>query len=189
MQNQRRASNQGFPRRLDGVTYYRKAVQVQFCELMPFLGLGGANPGQETRHGACLNVLMRLPQKDFVRLKRKADSFHWFIPDAGTLGLLHPFPPTVPERKLQTQRGKPPRTIVEMARVLYLSPYLEGELAVAIAVVAHELAHVVLNHELVTNSNRQDEAQEAQAWAKVREWGFTKEERQYKKWRKANFPE
>jgi hypothetical protein len=56
--------------------------------------------------------------------------------------------------------------------VLHLSPTLErASLAVAIATVAHELAHVALEHDLYTQPGDYQE-QEDETWRLVDEWGF-----------------
>jgi hypothetical protein len=52
-------------------------------------------------------------------------------------------------------------------------------LGFAVAVVAHELAHIFRNHAVTGISQEQYEAQEAEAWQTVKEWGFEKEKRAY----------
>jgi len=75
---------------------------------------------------------------------------------------------------------------VEMvyAAVLYLSPILERRsFDLAVASVAHELAHIALKHNLHTGEEY--DKQEREAWALIMQWGFTDEERRHRAYRKA----
>ena len=47
-------------------------------------------------------------------------------------------------------------------------------MSIVVAVVAHELAHVALGHELIVTPE-QDAAQEAAVFERICEWGFRKE--------------
>ncbi len=113
-------------------------------------GLEGPNPEESVRHSAIAEVLCCLPHDDYVRLRDdEGCSFEWFIPHLGMRGGCWPFFPNVPKQK-QKQKHKGGLWIREHARVLYLSPMLERRaFSSALGVVAHELAHIALKHELL----------------------------------------
>jgi hypothetical protein len=158
--------------------YFRASEDVQNDLIMPFLGLGGAEPGTEVRVTAVMEVLRRLPGKDYRTLKGKAvddDEFQWFIPMYECLGEVYPFFANIfSEERIGELELKP------YAKVIFLSARLEEiDFDISVAVVAHELAHIVLGHKVRTD-NETYEAQERFAWNKVIEWGFTKEEKKHR---------
>jgi hypothetical protein len=69
------------------------------------------------------------------------------------------------------------------ARVLYLSPRLaDVDHDVAVASVAHELAHIFLDHEVYAVPPDVYKRQEDEAWELIREWGFAKEEKAHEEY-------
>jgi hypothetical protein len=154
------------------VTALRSWEQVANSVLWPGSDLCGPNPETNRRYFALAHVLQCLPEHVLSKLENKADDFVWFIPDAAVGGRIVPFPCTMPAEG----------TRVPMAKVIYLGPALERRnVALVIAAVAHELAHVLLGHELFTTPD-QYKTQEQAAWKAVIKWGFAKEARAHKKW-------
>ena len=51
----------------------------------------------------------------------------------------------------------------------------DDELQIAVFVVAHEFAHIYLDHELLFIRPEDDQRQEEEANALVKEWGLTEE--------------
>jgi hypothetical protein len=149
----------------------RSIHEVTNCLLFPFTGLGG-NPETEARVAAVASVLQRIPEKAYRALCEKADEFEWFIPETCLEAMVKEFPCTVPETN----------DLVARAKILYLSPDLEfRDSMFAIAVVAHELAHIFLNHNAGHNTEENYDGQERDAWRTVEAWGFQKEKRAYEK--------
>jgi hypothetical protein len=123
-------------------------------------------PGTECRNEAVHEVLRRIPKKDYRTLTKMIDDFLWFIPPDSVRGKIHPFPCTTEEEGL-----------VPHAKVLYLSPSLEkGAFDITVAIVAHELAHLVLGHNMYPKA-QEAVAQEDAAWELIRKWGFEREEK------------
>jgi hypothetical protein len=140
---------------------------AQSSPLFPFLGLG-VQPGTENRLRAVAEVLQRIPEKAYRSLCDRPDEFEWFIPNEGQGGMVRDFPCTVPETE----------QYVAKARVLYLSPMLESRpFPAVVATVAHELAHIFLNHNAGANNPADYGRQEQETWRTLRTWGFRKEER------------
>jgi hypothetical protein len=133
--------------------------------------------GCDRRHQAIAEVLCRLPEDAYQRLKRlkrsKRRSFSWFIPHLGTQGLVYPFPPNVRPRKQAIPQERFGSSILSPhARVIYLSPFLElRDRDHLVYVVAHELAHVWLNHALHSVGD-EGEMAEREAYRRVCLWGF-----------------
>jgi hypothetical protein len=157
--------------------YRRTLGRIYEDDLWP-LGGGGfvmPNPLQSIRHQAIYEVLATMPDADYEKLKTERHTFFWFIPDWRQRGEVHPFPATVypPRRKGKGLRLAP------YSKVLYLSPRLErAAWSQTLAVVAHELAHIVRVHDLHAPYERYKQ-QEEEAWTSVREWGFAKEEKKH----------
>lgn len=107
------------------------------------------------REKALTKLLRCIPEKDYLKLKEQFHTkYKLFIESHDNLGKVHQFPP--------------PFTIA-----VYLSPILEGlEFHRIIAVAAHELAHVFLEHK---NFEERDQKEEDKAREQVCEWGFQKE--------------
>ena len=130
---------------------------------------GGVELEESLRYQAIAEVLRRLPDQDFEMLDSKVDDFDWFIPHEHVYGRIQPFPAT---QQVQLPSGTPS---ARLAVVLYLSPKLEEEeWDLVVAVVAHELAHLVLGHSLFS-SNEDYERNEKEVDAKLHEWGFETE--------------
>lgn len=149
----------------------RNIEQVFMDGFWPGAGLC-PDPEQSTRHMALAEVLCTIPDEDYEILKSKTeeDEFQYFIPHYDVLGLAMPFTPNIyPE---EDEKGL---QLAPYSQVIYLSPRLElMSFDIVVAVVAHELAHITLGHKLRCGPEEY-ELQEAQAWDKVRMWGFKKE--------------
>ena len=142
--------------------------------LWPGRGLCPPQPEDNRRYLAVATVLRRMPKASYMKLAGKVDDFLWFIPDANVGAIVMPFPCTESEK--ETAFG----TACAHAIVLYLGPALERRsIDHVVACVAHELAHIVLEHD-TRPSAALNEKQEAEAWLTVKAWGFKKEERAHK---------
>lgn len=150
----------------------------------PYMGLCPDVEGS-ARLMAILKVLCCLPDDAYKRLCNSfTDKYSWYIPHYEQLAEVHPFVAT-DEGGGAIADGS---TLVwaPSANVLYLSPRLEEySRSINIAVVAHELAHVYLDHKLFNSSDEEYAAQEDEAWRKVAEWGFGREAAQHKAMYKA----
>jgi hypothetical protein len=139
------------------------------------------DPEVDTRYAAVAEVLCCIPEEDYQTMTERWDSFQWFIPHIREDGMNYPFVATVdPE----------PETGIQLAphsHVLYLSPMLEGRAwSYVLAVVAHETAHLVLDHPVLTRDDEVYEDQENEARELVRRWGFgieAREHERYNRWR------
>lgn len=155
--------------------YFRTSEDVEEDLIIPFLGFG-VIPGTEIRMTAIMEVLRHLTKKDYRALKRKTNDneFQWFIPFYECFGEVYPFPANVLNEKIKKLELMP------YAKVIFLSPRLEEiDFDIVVAVVAHELAHIVLGHKIRTDGETY-EIQEKSAWNKVIEWGFSKEEKKHR---------
>jgi hypothetical protein len=149
----------------------RTMQEVEESLLLPFAGIC-VNPETEARVAAVASVLQRIPEKAYRALCEKVDDFEWFIPETCLGGMIREFPCTVPETN----------DLAGKAKILYLSPDLEfRDSMFAIAVVAHEFAHMFLNHNTGFNDQTTYKKQERGAWRTVAAWGFEKEKRAYEK--------
>lgn len=134
------------------------------------------------RQRAVLEVLCWLPQKDYETLGRVIDTFDWLVPHEESLGQVHPFYARVPDPHFEEDTGM---TSAPCIKVLYLSPELERvDCAVALGVVAHEFAHLVLNHRMSPRTPAQYDQQEGEAWERTYAWGFANEIRAIEQWHK-----
>ncbi len=61
----------------------RTLKEVEESFLLSFVAGIGKQTGIDRRLAACLEVLRRIPQKDFKILANKLDEFQWFIPFLG----------------------------------------------------------------------------------------------------------
>jgi len=116
----------------------------------------------DMRSRALAEVLRRIPESTYEKLKKSP--IEWFIPNTSLLGGVSHFSPNI--------------TIDEhyrSVRMLYLSPLLEDcPFNVVVAVVVHELAHVISEHiEQLWEADHF--GMEEEAFEKMREWGFDKE--------------
>jgi hypothetical protein len=139
--------------------------------LWPFEGgLNYPDPDQSVRHRAIYEVLSRIPDPDYQGLVKLVDSFQWFIPHRDCNGQVHPFGVG------NAVTEKSGTLLIGYVKVLYLSPMLERlSLGAAVAVVAHELAHIRLRHKLW--AALEYDTQEQEAWELASKWGFEKEVR------------
>ncbi len=123
------------------------------------------DPTYDFRHRAVFKVLMTIPQEGYEKLKAQVETFEWFIPERRCRGSVMPFAAGYQESTGTLQTS--------CARVLYLSPVLEKTAwDVIVGIVAHEVAHIGLNHNLFA---QEYDKQEEECWEKVKEWGFTRE--------------
>lgn len=155
--------------------YFRSWKDIE--DVFPHRGGLNIRLEDEKRGFAISEVYRRVPGKDFKKLYRKYDNnrFQWFIPYYDDLGSCQPFPSNYPEEPLHpgSQLNLKPR-----AEVIYLNPRLERlDVDIAIAVVAHEIAHVFLDHK--TMGCREYDKQEKEAWDLVKKWGFQREFKKY----------
>lgn len=129
----------------------------------------GAEVDFSQRYTAVLEVLRRMPQSDFVILEELVETFFWFIPETGYLAKIFPAP-LCRQKVYENQLIR-----LEYSKVLYLSPLLENHAAdIIIATVAHELAHVYLDHPIVGKAEL-EKINEKQADDQAIKWGFEKE--------------
>jgi hypothetical protein len=131
-----------------------------------FPGYSGM-PVTDKRHRAIKEILCRMPEKDYQQLVSMIDYFHWFVPGHGgqpNYAAAYAF-----TRNTDDMSGK--LTIKGYARVLFLSPCMERlSLENNIAIVALEVAHIVLNHNLFPGIELP--GQKEAALNLVKEWGF-----------------
>jgi hypothetical protein len=123
---------------------------------------------KDHRHAAIIEVFRRMPEGDYQAVVRQIDSIHWFVPDYVLYGKIEP---VLAAAEIEVIPGKP----IPGNRVIYFSPRLEDESPdVITAVVAHELAHIALNHKL-SPAHKEYELQEQRVFDRICEWGFTEE--------------
>jgi len=163
-----------------GKKYFRSIKKVLDEDLIfPYSG-GLCEPDfEQKRNLAILEVLRRIPEKDYQELVKIDDEglFRWFILHYEEFALCYPFPITHPE--------EPFKNLIKKARaeVLYLSPRLENQdIKIVITIIAHELAHIFLRHK--TSIGEDYEVQENEAWGLINKWGFEKELKKYNIFRK-----
>lgn len=154
------------------VNYKRSIEDIVLGEIYVFPFQGICLDIEEPRNAAIIEVLRRIPEADLLKLDEIVDKFEWFLPTYEELAEVRPFSCTHPEEL--SEDGE--LTTKPFARVLYLSPLLaDVEKDVAVAVVAHELAHIQLGHESINSSRDIYDRQEDEAWNLARQWGFEKE--------------
>jgi hypothetical protein len=152
---------------------YRSEKSVVESRLWPNQGIC-PDPEASARYRAIANVLMRLPMEPYQRLRRTADEFSGFIPDEGVRGHITHFPPVW---KTVDWKEKP----VRVARILFLSAELERASSdIVVAIVAHELAHLILNHKIFGMSREEYDAQEQEAFGQLCAWGFEQEAKKHR---------
>lgn len=108
--------------------------------------------GRRNRITSLTVILGEIPEADYVKLRDQFREIEIFIPDE-QIGA------EVFHLKKNT------------STLLYLSPYLEKEsLESCMAMIAHELGHILLNHH---SQKAEDEiAMEEEAWKVVEKWEF-----------------
>ena len=135
------------------------------------------DPEESVRHQAVLEVLRRIPKKDYETLKGVRDSFAWFIPPYSQLGMVYPF--AAHEETKLTQE------IISSghAQVLYLSPVLErAAWDIVLAAVTHELGHICLGHAMIASSQEEYDAKEQAVFDRLCAWGFDRQARKHLAW-------
>jgi len=121
---------------------------------------GVLDPRQNQRSLATAHVLCTIPDRDYRSLVGMAKSLLWFIPDFREFGSIHAL-------VAGDIRRREPRT-----KLIWLSPLLDRtEWDAAVAVIAHEMAHLVVPVELSIDD------QEDGIWGRVANWGFESEMR------------
>jgi hypothetical protein len=81
-------------RRMDEKKYYRTIDQVideDFLWPSSQLKKGCSDPEENIRYRAIEEVLCRIPNEDYEKLKPKIDEFQWFVPDKEILGVINAF--------------------------------------------------------------------------------------------------
>ena len=158
-----------------GGKYRRDPNEVMYSYLTPNSseGLGGGfDPFIRKRDNAILEVLSRIPEDAYETLEKMvlSDKFEWFVPEYTLDACTSPFFSSFKQEPVEGDE------IREYAKVIYLSPRLEEKkLDLMIGIVAHELAHVYLRHNLIGSSMDEYERQEKEADDLIIKWGFTEE--------------
>lgn len=136
--------------------------------------VNGPNPNESRRHRALAEVLCTMSNGDYARLLKASLTFDWFIPQPWQRACVQPVGHVVTE--------KPTKGLTRCyARILYLSPQLEAAAwDVLLAIVAHEVAHIVLGHQLIGNDAVYD-AQEEEAFQTICAWGFEEEAKKHRR--------
>lgn len=115
-------------------------------------------PQKSWRHQAIAEVLRRIPESGYRRLKqlKEVGVLRWFIPDYELQGAVACF---------DGEGGI-------LFKVIYLSPCLEfAAWNIVVTAIAHELAHLVLDHPL-GSTGREQEIYEKKVFSLLCEWGF-----------------
>jgi hypothetical protein len=122
-------------------------------------------PAVPLRLRAWEEVLCRLPPPAYETLRAAPPRIQWRTDGDSLLGRVRP--PSAREPAAgNSQRAT---YIVELAEGLEIQSW-----AVIVTVVAHEVAHVVLNH-VDTTDPWMAAQQEIEAWNAIRQWGFRAE--------------
>lgn len=154
---------------IHGAPCCRTLDKVQEDMLWPNQGLA-TDPEHSQRHLAIAEVLMRIPDEDYRGLSESIDRWQWFIPETWMRGYVRRWHAGVRPKKRPGQFREAPYT-----DMIYLGSQLEKTAwSIVVAIVAHELAHIALGHELFTTPD-QYKAQEAAVFDRICEWGFRKE--------------
>ena len=150
--------------------YHRTLKEV--CEDHLWPDPGKPDPQKSWRHRAVAEVLRRIPESGYRRLRqlKAIGLLRWFVPTYGVQGAVICF---------DDEGGIP-------FKVIYLSPRLElAAWDIAVAVVAHELAHLVLDHQF-GSTEREQEIYEEEVFRLLCEWGFEREAKKHEaviKWK------
>jgi hypothetical protein len=141
---------------------YRSAETVRRDGLWPAVESDDLTK-PSVRLRALQDVLRRLPPTAYHALKARPPQIQLQCDDHRCLGQMRP-----PRRDPESPGGDKP-SVVQLAEVLEHAPW-----PIVVTVVAHELAHVVLNHAPVADLTAQA-TQEIESWNAVRQWGFAAE--------------
>ncbi len=152
--------------------YFRSYNKLLEDCTVPF-DLQSESTGLDIRKNALIEVLRRISEDDYQKLNEKLiNSFSWHIPDFERLGKVDIFPSNYEfPGIIKNKKGM-------VSRIIFLSPLLERlNLDLSVAIISHELAHIILSHDVMPGKDYWK--QEDEAWDKVRKWGFTAEEKKY----------
>lgn len=145
--------------------------------IWPGEGLYLEEEEMDRRHTALNYVLCRIPEEDYKRLADSIDDFRWFIPPVWNRGGVTIFKLTCHKKKIKGSKLKLPKS----SKVLHLSALLERTaLDIVVAIVAHELAHIVLEHDIFTKTPNQYDAQENEVFDRICKWGFSREAKKHR---------
>ena len=152
---------------------YRRGLEAVWESLTwPSQGMFHFDPQESQRHAAVCEVLRCLPDADFEQLEMAMDDCVWFIPYENNRAMVWPASAQIfPD---EPDPGKMKRA--PWVKIIYLGPQLETcAWSSAVGTVAHEFAHLVLDHRLRVLHPDEYEKNESEAWQKVRDWGFEEE--------------
>jgi hypothetical protein len=140
---------------------------------------------RQRRNAAILEVARRLPNDATETLEAKAESFWWFIPHERMLARVLPF--VITHEEAEEEFGTAKYIIGRYSKVLYLGPILEKiSFDIVVVIVAHELAHIFLDHPMTGVPQPTYWVNEEATWQLVDSWGFDqeakKEEQFHKQW-------
>jgi hypothetical protein len=162
------------------VEYFRGVEEVVYSDRLAFPFKGLCPDFDEPRNFAIIEVLRRIPEADLQELDKFADTFIWYTTHYEILAAVMPFYSTHPGGPLPSIS----LSFEPYAKVLYLSPLLaDVDPDVAVAAVAHEPAHIILDHKPDNLLDEEYERQENEAWDLVRKWGFAEEAKAHKRYR------
>lgn len=170
--------------------HFREFEQIKSDGLYPAERPGPNDQDCDRRCQAIVMVLSRLPEVPYQRLKRlkcsKRRSFDWFVPRLEIQGLVFPFLPNVrPRNDAEPTERFGDSILLPYARIVYVSPILEfAGWDNLVYVVAHELAHVYLNHAMHSFDSEGRRA-EREVYRRVISWGFAREANHIEGLRKA----
>ncbi|MBM3187534.1 MAG: hypothetical protein FJZ90_02305 [Chloroflexi bacterium] len=154
--------------------YYRSSKQAFEDHLLPLRLVFSAREAarKSARHEAIEEVLCRIPEDDYRKLKDAVHTFRWFIPCPGEAGAVIALAPLTEE---ETEQDRD-------VMVVYLSPLFEDKASDhVVAVVAHELAHIVLGHYLIPEYEQE---QEEAVFQLICRWGFESEAKKLRRWQR-----
>jgi len=153
--------------------YYRSSKQVFEDHLLPLRLVSPRDAATgSARHEAIEEVLCSIPEDDYRKLQDAAHTFRWFIPCPGEAGAVIALAPFTEKETKQDHA----------VMVVYLSPPLEHKArGNVVAIVAHELAHIVLGHYLLPG--REQEQEEA-VFQLICRWGFESEAKKLRRWQR-----
>lgn len=151
-------------------TYLRSLNQLDADHMWPGVAY------QNQRVKAVYEVLRIIPEDVYQKLRGMyeigTEAFFWFIPGPETHGMVFLRPATNVGKidDPEAIRMKP------YAKIIYLNPKLEHSAwTIVVAVVAHELAHIVLEHSLFRIRADECEFDEQEVFQLICSWGFQHE--------------
>ena len=149
----------------------RDISDVRESVLLGSLVNRGVSNAISNRFVAILETLTRIPSKDYEDLCNREKSLYWCLPEPSLLGGLFEYP--VFSNVDEEQLYEPIMALEQFTDVLYLSPELEHvSREVAVAVIAHLLAHVSLGHSISLKPGPEYDKQEDEVQEILTMWGF-----------------